>query len=466
MTTGSHNHSTEKGFSHTRKGFLHTPKRSFQPKHTEPVKSPGFWQNVVVRLKKNKLAMIALRIVFILSLIAIFADFIAYNKPFYTRYQDESYFPLFNDYLEVIGLYKWTPELIHTDWLDMERKGKLESSFWAPVRYLPRDIDQENPRALSPFAKQKIDNWKEWHFLGTDQDGRDVLSALIHGSRISLTIGLVAVGIAAFIGILLGAVAGFYGDNRLQLSRIGIIFLLIGLVLGIFYGFTVRSYTLRAALETGGLTAIGHYLLSVLILVGVTVLCVLISRPLERIKWFGVKKYLWLDIILSRIIEIWSSIPILVLIITIGAITEQRSIFLLMVLLGIFSWPGVARYMRGEILRTRNQMFIEAARSLGFREFRIIVRHAIPNSLAPVLVVIVFGIAGAISVEAALSFLGIGVPEDIITWGKLLSDARSNISAWWLSLFPGLAIFLTVTTLNLLGEGLRDALDPKVPHKE
>lgn len=445
------------------KAGSHTTRKGvFRRKKKETGRSPSFWQNAMDRLRKNRLAMFAWRVILVLCLIAIFADFIAYNKPFYTQYKGETYFPLFNDYLESVGLYKWDSELIHADWLDMEREGKLEYSFWAPVRYLPKDMDQANPRALSPFGKQKIDYWKEWHFLGTDRDGRDVLSALIHGSRISLSIGLVAVGIAAFIGILLGAMAGFYGDNRLQLSRIGIVFLLIGLVLGYFYGFSVRSYALKAALEKGSFSAVAHYFLSIIIFVGVTGLCLMISKPLERIKWLGVKKYLWLDITLSRIIEIWSSIPVLVLIITVGAITEERSIFMLMVLLGIFGWPSVARFMRGEILRTRNQMFIEAARSLGFKEFRILIRHAIPNSLSPVLVVIAFGIAGSISLEAALSFLGIGVPEDVLTWGKLLRDARSNISAWWLSVFPGFAVFLTVTALNLLGEGLRDALDPKI----
>ena len=445
------------------KAGSHTTRKGvFRRKKKETGRSPSFWQNAMDRLRKNRLAMFAWRVILVLCLIAIFADFIAYNKPFYTQYKGETYFPLFNDYLESVGLYKWDSELIHADWLDMEREGKLEYSFWAPIRYLPKDMDQANPRALSPFGKQKIDYWKEWHFLGTDRDGRDVLSALIHGSRISLSIGLVAVGIAAFIGILLGAMAGFYGDNRLQLSRIGIVFLLLGLVLGYFYGFSVRSYALKAALEKGSFSAVAHYFLSIIILVGITGLCLLISKPLERIKWLGVKKYLWLDITLSRIIEIWSSIPVLVLIITVGAITEERSIFMLMVLLGIFGWPSVARFMRGEILRTRNQMFIEAARSLGFKEFRILIRHAIPNSLSPVLVVIAFGIAGSISLEAALSFLGIGVPEDVLTWGKLLRDARSNISAWWLSVFPGFAVFLTVTALNLLGEGLRDALDPKI----
>lgn len=425
-------------------------------------KSPTFWQNAMARLRKNRMAMFAWRILIVLALIAIFADFIAYNKPFYTRYKGETYFPLFNDYLETAGLYQWKSELIHADWLDMEREGKLEGSFWPAIRYLPSDMDQENPRSLSPFGKQKIEYWKDWHFLGTDRDGRDVISALIHGTRISLTIGLVAMSIAAFIGIFLGAMAGFFGDNRLQISRIGIFFLAIGILLGYFYGFSVRSYALKAALEQGGFTAIGHFLLSIIIFVGVIVLCLFMAKPLERIKWLGKKRYLWLDIMLSRIIEIWSSIPVLILIITIGAITEERSIFLLMVLLGVFGWTSVARFMRGEILRTRNQMFIEAARSLGFREFRILIRHAIPNSLAPVLVVMAFGIAGAISLEAALSFLGIGVPEEILTWGKLLKAARGDISAWWLSVFPGFAIFITVTALNLLGEGLRDALDPKI----
>ncbi|MCL4111247.1 UNVERIFIED_CONTAM: hypothetical protein GTU68_026498 [Idotea baltica] len=176
----------------------------------------------------------------------------------------------------------------------------------------------------------------------------------------------------------------------------------------------------------------------------------------------GKKQYLWLDIILSRLIEVWSSIPVLLLIITIGAMTEEKSIFVLMVIIGIFGWPRIARYMRGEMLKNRSQMYIEAARSLGFREFRILVRHAIPNSLAPVLVVIAFGIAGAITTEAALSFLGVAIPDDIITWGKLLKEARNSVSSWWLSLFPGLAIFITVASLNLLGEGLRDALDPKI----
>ena len=168
-----------------------------------------------------------------------------------------------------------------------------------------------------------------------------------------------------------------------------------------------------------------------------------------------------MDIALSRFMEIWTSIPLLLLIITISAISETRSIYLIMVLLGVFGWPGTARFMRGEMLRVRSQDYVEAARALGVSDRRILFRHALPNSMAPVLVVIAFGVAGAIVLEAGLSFLGIGVPDDVITWGKLLKEARYDVSAWWMTIFPGGTIFIVVFSLNLIGEGLRDALDPK-----
>ena len=421
----------------------------------------SFWQNVKQRFRKNRSAKFALRVVTFLAIVAITADFIAYDKPFRATYEGETYYPLFNDYLSALGLYQWSPELIHEEWRELDREGKLERAFWPPVRYMPSDLDYDNQRLLGPFDRQNVIHWKYWHFLGTDRDGRDVLSGLIHGTRISLTIGLVAVAIAAFIGILLGAFAGYFGDNRLQLSRIGIIFLIIGIFLGFFYGFQVRSYTLRESLAEGGAGLLFQILLSLGIMLGVILLCILISKPLEFIPWLGKKRYLWIDIALSRFIELWTSIPGLLLIITVSALTETKSLYMLMGLLGLLSWPTIARYMRGEMLRTRSQMYIEAARSLGFGEFRVLLRHAIPNSLAPVLVVMAFSVAGAIVLEASLSFLGIGVPDDIITWGKLLREASQDISAWWLIIFPGFTIFLTVTTLNLLGEGLRDALDPK-----
>ena len=140
----------------------------------------------------------------------------------------------------------------------------------------------------------------------------------------------------------------------------------------------------------------------------------------------------------------------------------KPSLLIVMVVIGLTSWTGIARFIRGELLRVRNLEYIEAANALGFPEFRTLFKHAIPNALSPVLIAIAFGIAAAILIESTLSFLGIGVPPEILTWGALLSSARQSPTAWWLAIFPGAAIFLTVTIYNLVGEGLTDALDPRL----
>ena len=434
---------------------------STPPSHpTDPqqvLAKPGLsvWQSLMARLRANRLAMFAFRILLFLCFVALFADFIAYDKPYTCVYKGERRYPIVADYLSWVGLYRWEAELINADWAELE----LESAVWPPVRYMPAQIDTDNP-SRGPFDKQRISDWKFWHYLGTDRDGRDVLSALIHGTRFALSIGLIAMGIATAIGIVLGSLAGFFGDDRLQLSRVGIFFVLIGLVLGLFYGFQVRSYVLRDALQTGIGNFLGQASLGLLIVIVIVWVFRQLARPFERIPYLGVKRNIWVDIILSRLIEIVSSIPTLLLLIAILAVSRQKSIYLTMALIGLMGWTGIAQYMRGEMLRTRAQEYVQAARSLGYRDLRILFRHALPNSISPVLTIVAFGVAGAIGLEAALSFLGIGLPEDTITWGRLLNGARADIHSWWLAVFPGAAVFVTITTLNLLGEGLRDALDP------
>jgi peptide/nickel transport system permease protein len=154
--------------------------------------------------------------------------------------------------------------------------------------------------------------------------------------------------------------------------------------------------------------------------------------------------------------------PLLILIISVAAIAKEKSIINIMVIIGLTGWTSIARLTRAEFLRVSNLEYIQAAKSMGFSEFRIIFKHALPNAIAPALVAIAFGVASAILIESALSFLGVGVPPNTVTWGSLLNAGREQYSAWWLVVFPGLAIFLTVTIYNLLGEGLRDALDPRL----
>jgi peptide/nickel transport system permease protein len=220
------------------------------------------------------------------------------------------------------------------------------------------------------------------HLMGTDQLGRDVLSRIILGSRISLKVGFVAVGIATFIGALLGALAGYYRG--------------------------------------------------------------------------------WIDNLLMRFVDVMLCFPTFFLILAVIALLEP-SIWNIMVVIGLTNWMGVARLVRAEFLSLREREFVLAARALGANDARIIFLHILPNALAPVLVSATLGVSGAILIESALSFLGIGVQPPIPSWGNILSAGKDNIEiAWWLSFYPGFAILVTVLAYNLLGEGLRDALDPRL----
>lgn len=170
----------------------------------------------------------------------------------------------------------------------------------------------------------------------------------------------------------------------------------------------------------------------------------------------------WVDMVLSRIIEVVMCIPALVLILALLAIIETPTIWHMMAVLGCTSWTGIARLARAEFLKLREQEFVTAARALGGRWNRIMFRHILPNALAPLLVPISFGISAAILIESGLSFLGFGTPPPTPSWGTLLNAGRTNPQMWWLIFFPGAAIFFTVLTYNLIGEGLQEATDPRL----
>lgn len=245
---------------------------------------------------------------------------------------------------------------------------------------------------ISPFDPNEIDRNSILeppgvnHILGTDDLGRDVLSRMIFGSWISLAVGFVAVGIATFIGIIFGALSGYYGG--------------------------------------------------------------------------------WTDRIIMRFVDIMLSIPTFFLVLAVIAFIGP-SIWNIMIIIGLTSWMGVARLVRAEFLSLKEREFVLAARAIGAGDMRIIFSHIMPNSLSPVFVSAVLGVAAAILVESALSFLGLGVQPPTPSWGNILTLGKDNIEiAWWLSVFPGLAILFTVLAYNLVGEGLRDALDPRLWQRE
>jgi peptide/nickel transport system permease protein len=170
------------------------------------------------------------------------------------------------------------------------------------------------------------------------------------------------------------------------------------------------------------------------------------------------------DFVGMRLVEIMMAVPLLLLIITVQAFFEARTIFNIMLIIGLTTWTSNARFIRAEFFKLRNQDFVQAAVSLGLPLRSILFRHMLPNGIAPVLVNATFGIAGAIFIEAALSFLGFGVAPPTPSWGQMLSLGVSTTGRflWWLTIFPGLAIFFTVLAYNLVGEALRDAIDPRL----
>lgn len=335
---------------------------------------PTYWRMVSYHFKKNKLAVMGLWITGFLIFVALFASFLANDKPLIFYHGGSVYFPVLSGVDKVDDfvwrdLKKKAPFMFH----HITVKGEEDAyAVWPPVRYSPTEYN-----LIEFLSAPSADHW-----FGTDDSGRDVLSRMIYGARISLSVGFVAVGIALVIGIFLGALAGYFGG--------------------------------------------------------------------------------WADAVISRMIEIMLTIPTFFLIIAIIAFLPP-SIYNIMVVIGLTGWTGVARFVRAEFLKLKQLDFITALRALGASNRRIIFLHMLPNAMAPVLVSAVFGIAGAILTESSLSFLGFGVPPPTPSWGDILSQSRDYIEfAWWLTVFPGLAIFLSITAYNLVGEGLRDAMDPRL----
>ena len=387
---------------------------------------------------------------------ALIADFIANEKPLACKYNDTVYFPVVKGYMVDLGLADWPTDLANVKWQKLE----YDWVVYPPIPYSPTTIDRKNTQYVGPGEEQRVESGRWKHILGTDNIGRDVLSGLIHGTRVAMKVGVISMSIASIIGILLGAIAGYFGDKGLKISRIRLILMLLLLPVAVFYGFGARSYILSDALNDGGF--LWQFILSILIFTVILIVVPhLLSIPLKRLPVLKKKIALPLDILLMRFIEVFNSIPGLILILSIVAVLEKPSLSLVMIIIGFISWTGIARFIRAELLKVRSLEYIEAAQSLGFSQARIIFRHAIPNALTPVLISIAFGVAAAILTEAFLSFIGIGVPPEDVTWGSMLNLVRKAPEAWWLAIFPGLAIFITVTIFNLIGEGLTDALDPK-----
>ncbi len=409
-------------------------------------------KNIWNKLQKDKSSRYASRLLALMLFVALFSDFLANDKPLYCRYREKTYFPVLHAYAVQLGWAHWPREMSRGQWKTLD----YQAVIWPPVPYSASELDARNARFTGPFDPQQISSRRFRHWLGTDQLGRDLLAGMIHGTRVAMLVGFIAMSLASLIGIFLGGIAGFFGDFRLRMGPLPLFLSLFSLLPAFFYAFIARADVLEKALQKGNfLPALS---LSLLLLFGIPLAAHRLGAFIEKSFRFpkSQKKYNFpVDLIVMRIIELINSIPALLLILAVVAILPQPSIFYVMVIIGLISWTGIARFVRAELLQIREQNYIEAARSLGLPESRIFLRHALPNALGPVWIAIAFGFAGAILAEATISFLGIGLAAEEVSWGSLLRSARSNISAWWMAIFPGMAIFLTVAIFNILGEELK-----------
>jgi peptide/nickel transport system permease protein len=306
-------------------------------------------------------------LVFVLVVVATFADFLASELPIFLRFHGRIYW--FPNVISYGALRVYDCQMLST----ALRPGDFAIVPLVPWGYNSHDLTQV---LAAP-------SWAHW--LGTDSSGRDVLARIVHGTRVSLFVGALSVIVLVVVGVGLGTIAGYFGKA--------------------------------------------------------------------------------LDVVLMRIVEVVHSIPTVLLLVTILSVIAPQgylAVLTMTVVIGLVRWTDVARLVRGEILRVKALDFVQAARAQGASDSRIIFRHVLPNAINPVLVSATFALASAILIEGALSFLGFGIPDDMASWGGLLNEVRGNIEAWWLAIFPGTAIFVTVTAFNVLGEGVRDATDPRL----
>jgi peptide/nickel transport system permease protein len=378
-------------------------------------KRQSYWRRILGQTFVRWGARLGLLWVGILAFIGVFAPILASSFPLLLSHGGEISSPVLNylqpvDVLFLVGfitlllLYPWRitvlrkffimlavlavaalfaylwvkPQqlVIYEQYRVADAAGEYDWVVYAPIPYSPKDYqrDRGDTGLESPLSQQSRSHW-----FGTEQNGADVLSRMIHASRIALGIGFVATGIAMLLGVIIGGLMGYFS----------------GVV----------------------------------------------------------------DMLGMRLVEIFEAVPTLFLLLTFVAFFG-RSLYIMMVIIGITSWPGYARYVRAEFLRLRTQDFVQAAEAAGLPLPSILFRHMLPNGMGPVLVAASFGVASAILAEATLSFLGLGLVDDP-SWGEMLNQAvQSSRFNWWMAVFPGGAIFLTVFAYNLIGESLRDAIDP------
>ncbi|QDT70530.1 Glutathione transport system permease protein GsiD [Planctomycetes bacterium MalM25] len=374
------------------------------PAEDPPRQSPGFWRQTWRRFRRNRLAMTALVYVLTLGVIAILAPVIVGTKPLVCSYKGKTYFPAMGYYRRSWEAPLFRKERVLNRYPIMLQENDPES--WAVWPLVYQD-PYRRIRTRDFAIKERNDAGERvWRYAEGWEDYRENPS-------------------------------GAKGEPSRQN----------------WFGVNQQGFDVFAQMVHGTQTALSVGLVSMSIAAAIGIAVGALAG------YFGG----WIDILLSRLIELVMCIPSLVLILTLVALLDKVSNFHLMLVIGVTSWTGIARLARAEVMKIKQLEYVTAARAIAVPWPWIVLRHVMRNALAPVLVPVTFGIASAILIEAGLSYLGFGASPPNPSWGTLLQSGRKAIQEmWWLILFPGMAIFLTVLAYNLIGEGLQEATDPRL----
>lgn len=353
----------------------------------------------------------------IIVLVALFAPFIANEKPILIKDNAGYSFTAFDQ---------------------SNKKYSKEQILIKPIiQYGPNEIDKANMKAIGPFEEQVNSKEKMRHILGTDELGRDLLAMLIHACKTAFFIASGAAFLAFLIGLIIGATAGYYANSKQTIRIAKLISLFVSVLIslvyftGIFQASNSISTLFFASIFLGGL--LHFFLFKILNKMIKKTISIPVDQCIQAL-------IIWLD-----------ALPIMFVIIGISAIINP-SVLNLILIIALFAWTSTARHARAEVLRLKNFEFVESGKALGYSPRRILFRHILPNAKSTLLTNLAFMMAGAILLESTLSFLGIGLGIEYSSWGSIIAAARNDLSAWWLVLFPGLLLFLSVFAFNKLAE--------------
>lgn len=378
--------------------------------------------------------------------LALFAPVISNKTPLHVNWNQQNK----NTSAKTIDATNYRNEYLNNN--------SFSAILFAPIPYSAGETDADNLDLISPYDKnyftaadgiEKELPLRFHHWMGTDKRGADVFAGVVHGTRYSLSIAFFSMLIATLIALLTGIISGYFVAEGIAVRRIHFYFLLAGLFFAWFYGFYILRFSVIDAFNNSVFALLKSIVVRLLIFIVVLLAFHLAGKYLAK-KYSSITISFPVDAVISRFTETFTAIPGIILIITVVAIAKP-SVLTIILIFGFTAWTDLSRIIRAEVMKLRQTNFIEAAIASGLNSKQIIFRHILPNILPVAMPVVLYGVAVIILAESGLSFLGLGVAPGTVTWGNLLAQGKENMEAWWLILFPGVFIFLTVNSLYRLG---------------